>query len=191
MYIPNATVFRGSERNGYPFLNEPRQLSFVAVAGTRMASELISEYCISDACNAAYKDPPVETRGGQLYIQGNLVNHIKRKMSAIISIALENKHDAIVLGAWGCGRFVFWWSLKSLRYLNRHCSYENPPNHIAALFKEVLNTDKFKNRFKVVAFAILDDKIFKEHNPAGNLKPFAQIFNVEPIELGLKPTEDD
>ena len=44
------------------------------------------------------------------------------------------------------------------------------------LFKEILNSD-FKNYFKFIVFAILDKMKPQDHNPDGNLKPFAKVFN--------------
>jgi uncharacterized protein (TIGR02452 family) len=45
--------------------------------------------------------------------------------------------DHLVLGAWGCGAF------------------HNPPDRVAEAFKEILSSDRFRNRFKNITFAIL------------------------------------
>jgi len=83
----------------------------------------------------------------------------KQKIRIILHIALTNKHDSIILSALGCG------------------AYKNPPLHIAELFKEVLNEDKFLRKFKVIVFAIFDDmNSHKEHNPDGNYRPFLETF---------------
>lgn len=76
------------------------------------------------------------------------------KMRTILRIGLINGHDSIVLGAFGCGAF------------------SNPPHHIARLFKKVLDEDEFKNKYKVVVFAIMED-----HNSRNrNLQPFLTTF---------------
>ena len=64
-----------------------------------------------------------------------------------------------MLSAFGCGAF------------------RNPPKHMAILFKEVFNENEFRNQFKLVVFALLDDhNSWKEHNPEGNILPFHKEF---------------
>lgn len=89
----------------------------------------------------------------------HLVYTIKNKIRTILTIGIEHKHDSLVLGALGCGAFG------------------NPPGHIAYLFHEVLNEPEFKNRFRRIVFAIIDDKnTRKSHNPKGNFLPFKEVF---------------
>ncbi|BCM93873.1 hypothetical protein IAD21_05768 [Abditibacteriota bacterium] len=59
------------------------------------------------------------------------------RIHKVLAIALENKFDAVVLGAWGCGAFG------------------NDPNQIAPLFADALN-GPFRGAFAHVAFAVLD-----------------------------------
>ena len=63
----------------------------------------------------------------------------KNKMRTMLRIGLLNGHDSIVLGAFGCGAF------------------HNPPKHIARLFHEVIDEKEFKDKYKLIAFAILED----------------------------------
>lgn len=92
-------------------------------------------------------------------ICSHLVEGVKNKMRSIFRIALRHRHDSVVLGAWGCGAF------------------RNPPKHIAYLFHEVLNEIEFKNKFRKIVFAIIEDhNSRKSHNPEGNLKPFQDEF---------------
>ena len=60
---------------------------------------------------------------------------MKRRIAKVLAIALEHGHQAIVLGAWGCGVF------------------QNDPKDIAPWFKEVINT-QFKNEFAKIVFAV-------------------------------------
>jgi len=77
---------------------------------------------------------------------------------AMFEIALENGHTSIVLSAFGCG------------------AYENPPHHVAMLFAEVIRENHYDRRFKHIAFAIFDDhNARKDHNPDGNVEPFAKV----------------
>lgn len=82
----------------------------------------------------------------------------KGKIRAILRIALLHYHTKLVLGALGCG------------------SFGNPPQHVAQLFKEVLEEKEFKGHFEEICFAILEDGNSKEHG--GNLKPFKDVFGV-------------
>ena len=81
------------------------------------------------------------------------------KIRTIFRIGMANGHDSLVLSAFGCGAFA------------------NPPSHIAKLFHQVMEEDEFKNRFKLINFAILDGyKTGMSHNPEGNLMPFKREF---------------
>lgn len=69
-------------------------------------------------------------------ITGKLAHKTERKMHVILDIALANGHDSVVLSAFGCG------------------AYNNPPRHIAKLFRNVIK--KYEGAFKCIAFAILN-----------------------------------
>lgn len=137
VYTPNAMVFRESEAYGYKLMNKPLKLSFISVAGMNRP-QLI------------YEDTAIAPQ---------LVYAVKNKIRTILAIGLDNKHDSLVLGAFGCGAF------------------RNPPKHIAYLFHEVLNEDEFKNKFRRIVFAIIDDhNTCHSHNPEGNFLPFKEVF---------------
>ncbi|MBQ7421612.1 MAG: TIGR02452 family protein [Prevotella sp.] len=81
------------------------------------------------------------------------------KMRTIFRIATMQGHDSLVLSAMGCGAFA------------------NPPAHIAKLFHQVTEEDEFKDKFRLIDFAILDGyRTGLQHNPEGNLKPFQREF---------------
>ena len=81
------------------------------------------------------------------------------KMRTIFRIGMAGFHDSLVLSAMGCGAFA------------------NPPAHIARLFHQVLEEDEFKDKFKLIVFAILDGyRTGLRHNPEGNLLPFRREF---------------
>ena len=72
---------------------------------------------------------------------------------------MANGHDALVLGALGCGAF------------------RNPPKHIATLFHKVIEEPEFLNQYKLLLFAIREDhNSRKEHNSEGNYLPFYNEF---------------
>ena len=81
------------------------------------------------------------------------------KMRTIFRLGMANGHDSLVLSAMGCGAFA------------------NPPAHIARLFHQVIDEDEFKDKFKLIDFAILDGyRTGLAHNPEGNLLPFQREF---------------
>ena len=136
IYTPHATVFRGTEQDGYPLLDTPYQMSFIAVAGINRPALASSER-----------------------IAPELVEPVKNKIRTIFRIGLLHGHDSLVLGALGCGAF------------------RNPPSHIARLFHEVMEEKEFKNKYRLLLFAILDDHNARlKHNPDGNFLPFVWEF---------------
>ena len=79
----------------------------------------------------------------------------KKKIRSMLRIGLLHGHDAIVLGAWGCGAF------------------RNPPEHMASLFHEVLREPEFAGKYRGVRFAVIED-----HNSRhSNFAPFDREFN--------------
>lgn len=136
IYTPYATVFRSGDKDGNLFLSHPFKLSFVTVA----------------AVDTPELDSPE-------HIAPKDVELTKNKMRTILRIGIIHGHDAIVLGAFGCGAF------------------ENPPRHIAQLFKEVINETEFKNKYRKIVFAIIENhNSGQSFNPNGNLKPFIEAF---------------
>lgn len=133
VYTPYATVFRASN---YTLLNTPQKISFISVAAMnrpRLIDDMIAFELIPETLN---------------------------KIRTILRIGLYHGHDAIVLGAFGCGAF------------------KNPPTHIALLFKQVINDLEFKHKFKRIVFAIIEDhNSFGAINPTGNFQSFVEVFS--------------
>lgn len=120
---------------------------------------LSAPYKISVVTVAALNHPELIKREKVYHLVDNMVAPTKEKMRTILRIAVKHEHDSLVLSAFGCGAFA------------------NPPNHIAELFKEVFAEKEFNNRFKVVVFSIIDDhNSRRQHNPEGNIIPFAELF---------------
>jgi len=117
-------------------------------------------YTISIVTVPAINSPALTEKNGKFYIVDNLVEPAKEKIRTILRIAGKYKHDCLVLGAFGCG------------------AYANPPNHMAALFKEVFFEEEFIAKFRFIAFAIFEDhNSNKGHNPDGNVLPFLEVFD--------------
>lgn len=89
-----------------------------------------------------------------------VIDTLKIKIRHMFDIALENGNDSLVLSAFGCG------------------AYGTPPKEMARLFHEVIESERYKNTFKKIVFAIINlPSTNGTHNPEGNFKPFAEEFN--------------
>ena len=147
IYSPNVTVFRGTEEEGYPFIEKPWQVNFIAVAGIH--------------------DPDTETKeDGREWLTEPMVAGTKNKIRTILNIAIDNEIDILVLGAIGCGAF------------------NNPPHHVALLFKEIFAEPAYAHAFKKVVFAIK-----KDHNSRNTdlAKIFEEVFH---LNLSVSERED-
>ena len=88
-----------------------------------------------------------------------LVGTVKNKIRTIFRLGALNGCDSLVLGALGCGAF------------------QNPPAHVAKIFREVIDEPEFAGVFRRITFAILDDaNAHRLHNPDGNFLPFLRQF---------------
>lgn len=132
-YTPYATVFRDSKSGDYQLLSHPFKLSFVAVAA-------INRH------DPDGKSKPLTQEELDLTLS---------KMRTIFRIGIIHGHDALVLGAFGCGAF------------------HNPPRQIAELFRQVMDEPEFKNKYRKIVFAVFDD-----HNMQGvsNYDAFREVF---------------
>lgn len=109
-------------------------------------------YKVSLVAVAAINNPSLEE--GRM--NAVLEEATKNKMRTILRLAYNNGHKTLVLGALGCGAF------------------NNPPEQIADLFKQVLNEDEFKNIFEEIIFAILTRNMYTEDK--GNYSIFKKAF---------------
>ena len=82
----------------------------------------------------------------------------KNKIRTIYRIGLENNHDSLVLGAFGCG------------------VYNLLPSEVSKLFWDVLNEKEFKNKYKKIVFAILERRRRTEEEKE-KFKPFYEIWD--------------
>ncbi len=123
--------------------------------------ELLKQpYAVAVVSVAAINRPETIVVNGELKIANHLVEPTQEKIRTILRIAGLHGHDSLVLSAFGCGAF------------------RNPPKHVAELFKAVFNEPEFKNRFRQITFAIIDDhNAGKAHNKEGNFEPFKSVFS--------------
>lgn len=143
IYSGRVTFFRTSSRKGDALVETPFECAVVSVAAINR---------------------PDLTPDGRLVDWAVVAT--KKKIRTMLRIGLLHSHDAIVLGAWGCGAF------------------RNPPEHMARLFHEVLEEDEFARKYRIVRFAVIED-----HNSRhSNFAPFDKEFNGKPqMDVGGAP----
>lgn len=115
IYTPDVFFFRSKQTDGFIILpnDQCAFISFLAVA--------------------AIRNPQLKADGTY---RPTDYRRMKEKVRGIFKIALKNGHDAVVLGALGCG------------------AYHNPPNQVAKIIREVIA--EYRMNFKHIAIAILD-----------------------------------
>jgi uncharacterized protein (TIGR02452 family) len=85
------------------------------------------------------------------------------KIRTIFRMAVEHGKDSIVLGALSCG------------------AYKCPPEEVSKQFRTVIEEPEFKNKFKLLVFAILE-KPRKPHGFDGKFAPFYREFGALKID---------
>lgn len=89
IYSEGITVFRGNESSGYPFLREPFELDFIAVA----------------ALNLRGKSDWTQDGNGNYQLSAQEREITAHKIRLMLRIAYETRHRCLVLSAFGCGAF--------------------------------------------------------------------------------------
>jgi uncharacterized protein (TIGR02452 family) len=150
VYSPCVTFFRHNADSYYALRDETFDCPIITVASLSNREK----NSINAITERAYFD---ET--GCLTDEGKQIE--ANKIRTIFRIALENGHDSMVLGAFGCGVFR----------LN--------PNEIAGMFHIVMNEPEFKNRFKKLVFAIYEGKPSpRRREPIGRDGKFAPFYEI-------------
>ena len=149
IYSPNVCFFRNNIGNNYAQRDVPFECGIISVAS--LSNKITDKYVNVE--NQYFDE------NGYLTEEGLEIE--KNKIRTIFRIALDNNHDSIVLGAFGCGDF----NLK--------------PDEVSKLFKEVLEEVEFKNKFKAISFAIYEGKGSKRKivGKTGKFKPFYDLFS--------------
>lgn len=149
IYSPCVTFFRHNIDYYYALREETFDCPIVTVAS--LSNREKNEFTNDERC---YFDD-----AGYLTDEGKIIE--RNKIRTIFRIALENGHDSMVLGAFGCG------------------VYHLHSDEVAALFKNVLNEPEFKNRFKKLVFAIYEGKPSpRRREPIGREGKFAPFYKI-------------
>lgn len=150
IYCPHVQVFRNSD---FTFMEDPVDVALVAIAGY----DLRDNSGDRQALNLPLTGPLTDLNACELFTSGT-----KNKIRNMLREMAEKGHANLVLGALGCGAF------------------QNPPELVARLFKEVFQEKEFEGRFESVDFAILrasydrdDRNVTAFQNICGELSPAA------------------
>ena len=131
VYSPTVLVFRKSQKEQFALMEHPVSLAMIAIP--------------------ALQGP--EKEAGRM-TNSYEIQMTKDKMEMMFQTAILHGHDALVLGAWGCGAF-----------------HNNPPEHIAELFCKVIK--KYARYLLVVGFPIPSS----EFQPNSNYDIFVKTLN--------------
>ena len=147
IYTPDVTFFRHGIRAVYA-IREPEAWFRCGV---------ITVPALSFRETNKYNNAELEFRAPDGGFTAGGESVMKDKIRTIYRAALHSGHDALVLGAFGCGVF-------QLR-----------PDRVAELFDTVLHEPEFDCKFKSVVFAILEGR-GKAHHPVGEAGKFAPFY---------------
>lgn len=88
---------------------------------------------------AAIKEPVLTPTG---HLTDADKDQTRDKIRTVLRIGLKHGHDCLVLGALGCG------------------AYGNPPADVAKLFHKVIEEEEFRDKYKMLVFAIIGQKCY-------------------------------
>ncbi|HCN49849.1 MAG TPA: TIGR02452 family protein [Chryseobacterium sp.] len=139
------TIHRAMESCFYTdnMIYSPKVPVFRKDKGELLTKPVFCNFITSPAVNAGVVKKQEPERAGEI------LDVMDVRTDKMLSLALHQGNEVLILGAWGCGVF------------------KNDPKEIAGLFKKYLQ-GKYKNRFKRVVFAVLTKK-------EEMLKPFEEI----------------
>jgi uncharacterized protein (TIGR02452 family) len=127
IYSPEVTIIKDTRNNDYALIDEVK-VAMIAVAAIRRPKLVYGSFSKDD------------------------YDLMSNKIEAMFMVGIEKKHDALVLGAFGCGAF------------------HNPPGEVAEIFSVMV--DKYGKYFKKIGFAVLTVK----STDNDNLEAFREAF---------------
>lgn len=133
VYSQGVTVFRESEAKGHAWLDSLNPHAEGSAESRQVCIDC--PYKIDLIACPALRHPPRDQDGN---LGSKDVQTLKTKLDLILTVAKFYKHDSVVLGAMGCG------------------AWGNPPAHVAKIFREVLQQDRWG--LKAVWVACLNTK---------------------------------
>ena len=120
VYSPQVTVFRAGAETDYAILDEPFQIGVVSVAAIN--KNKFPEHFLPDGT-----------------FSQSAITIVLNRIRTIYRVGLLHGHDALIIGAWGCGAF------------------HNDPYQMAKLFRQTLDEPEFKDKYRTVVAAVIED----------------------------------
>ena len=161
---PNVTVFRGNEKEGYPFLDKPFTVTMISSAAPSKPVIALDYVYVDPATGDKYEIKKYADDSSADRNPFATKRIMEVKIQAILDAAVEAGCDHAVLSAFGCG------------------AMGNPPEAVAEMFRVALE----KSKLTGVTFCINPDhNDRKYHNPRGNYEPFHEAFNKRKVQVSL------
>lgn len=135
IYSPDVPVLRASEQEFYQWYPTSKKMSFLACPAIRFPQWIYTP----------------EEPEGDLSVENRI--ELAERLRLILQTAAGKGHDAVVLGAMGCG------------------AWGNPPRAVAKVFAQVL--PEFKCVFKKIVIAILNTN----HTSGKTIRAFQKVFD--------------
>ncbi len=148
IYSPGVTFFRNNISKFYTLRDEIFRCDIITVAALCFNGK--SHYAGIDELSYQAEDGGFTPEGKEIMLN---------KIRTIFRMGVEHGKDSLVLGAFGCG------------------AYALLPSEVAPLFRIVMEESEFKNKFKLLVFAILE-RPRRPHGLDGHFAPFYCEFGI-------------
>lgn len=148
IYSPGVTFFRNNISECYTLREHPFRCDVITVAALCFNGK--SHYAGINELSYRSDDGGFTPEGREIMLN---------KIRTILRLGVEHGNDALVLGAFGCG------------------AYALPPSAVAPLFRVVMEEPEFKNKFRLLVFAILE-RPRRPQGYDGHFAPFYHEFGI-------------
>lgn len=127
IYTPDVTFFRNNSAKYYTLREKPFRCDVITVAGLSFNGR--TDYSYADEMSYRSESGGFTPEGEEIMLN---------KIRTIFRMGVEHGRDALLLGALSCG------------------AYKCPPSEVARQFRIIMDEPEFKNKFKLLIFAILE-----------------------------------
>ena len=146
IYSPDVTFFRNNISKYYTLKDHSFKCDVITVAALCFNGK--SHYAGINELSYQAEDGGFTPEGREIMLS---------KIRTIFRLGVEHGNDALVLGAFGCG------------------AYALLPSAVAPLFRVVMEEPEFKNKFRLLVFAILE-RPRRPQGLEGHFAPFYREF---------------
>ena len=152
IYTHDVTFFRNNISKYYTLRDKSFRCDVITVAALCFNGK--SHYAGINELSYQSEDGGFTPEGKEIMLN---------KIRTIFRMGIEHGKDSLILGAFGCG------------------AYALLPSAVAPLFREVMNEPEFKNKFRLLVFAILE-RPRRPHGLDGHFAPFYREFGAYTTE---------